>query len=62
LPGVPGGGQRCNGDQAAVPRGQLSPGPDLAEQHVVGEADQARGEAAELPRRTRRLLRWSLGA
>jgi hypothetical protein len=51
LPGVPGGGQRRDRDQAPVPGRQLRAGPHLAEQHVIGEADQAGGEVTELPRR-----------
>src|SRR3954452_11014254 len=47
LLGVPAGGERGDGDQAALLRRQLRPRPRLAEEHVVREVHQRGSEVAE---------------
>src|SRR6266567_57028 len=47
LVGVPRGGQRGDGDQAALLQREARAGPDLPEQHVVGEPDQRGSEVGQ---------------
>ena len=41
------GDQAGDRDQAAVPRGELAPFPDVAEEHVVREVHELGGEVAD---------------
>ena len=47
LVGVPANDQGGDGDEAAVPGGELGPVPDVVEEHVVGQRGQFRGDVAD---------------
>ena len=47
LVGVPAGDEGGDDYEAAVARGQLRPGPYVAEEHLVGELDEFGGEVCD---------------